>query len=158
MPSPEPVTLAISDEDAMTRLGVALAGVLKSGDTVLLSGPIGAGKSHLARAIIHAFIGPEEHVPSPTFTLVQTYEAGGTEIWHTDLYRLADSSELVELGLDEAIGSAIVLVEWPDRLPIELIPENALRVGIHPGDQARGVTMNSDSERWANTLTELADV
>jgi len=139
----------------MTRFGAALARVLQPGDTVLLSGPIGAGKSHLARAVIRAFIGPDEEVPSPTFTLVQTYTAEGTEIWHTDLYRLADSSELVELGLDDAFSSAIVLVEWPDRLPAELVPANALSVNIQPGDTERIVTLSSPSEHWAPVLTEL---
>ncbi len=158
MPRPEPVTFSVTDEDAMTRFGARLADELRPGDTVLLRGPIGAGKSHLARAMIQSVIGPDEHVPSPTFTLVQTYETEGTEIWHTDLYRLSDSSELVELGLDEALGTAIVLIEWPDRLPEELVPENALSIDIHPTEARRDVTLHSACERWSNVLAGMRDV
>ena len=103
------------DEDT-ARLGRWLAGILSPGDTLLLSGPVGAGKTHLARALIRAATGSDEDVPSPSFTLVQTYAAPGFDIWHADLYRLSQPEEVVELGLDEAFGRAICLVEWPDRL------------------------------------------
>lgn len=92
---------------------------LKSGDCILLSGPVGAGKTHFARSIIQAMMaldGEVEDVPSPTFTLVQVYETSCGEIWHTDLYRLSHVDELAELGLEDAFDTAITLVEWPDRL------------------------------------------
>lgn len=105
-------------EDA-TVLAVAVSAHLKAGDCLLLSGPVGAGKTHFARSIIQAMMardGLVEDVPSPTFTLVQVYDTSGGEVWHTDLYRLTHVDELTELGLDDAFETAITLVEWPDRL------------------------------------------
>ncbi len=105
-------------EDAAT-LAVAVSAHLKGGDCLLLSGPVGAGKTHFARSIIQAMMardGLVEDVPSPTFTLVQVYETSVGEVWHTDLYRLTHVDELTELGLDDAFETAITLVEWPDRL------------------------------------------
>lgn len=110
-------------------LGQRLAALAKPGDVILLEGPVGAGKSCLARAFIRARIGREEEVPSPTFTLVQVYEAAGGEIWHADLYRLAHPDEVWELGLDDAFASAICLVEWPDRLG-KHVPPDALRLRL----------------------------
>jgi len=100
-------------------LAVAFSAHLKGGDCLLLSGPVGAGKTHFARAIIQTMMardGLVEDVPSPTFTLVQVYETSVGEVWHTDLYRLTHVDELTELGLDDAFETAITLVEWPDRL------------------------------------------
>jgi tRNA threonylcarbamoyladenosine biosynthesis protein TsaE len=105
-------------EDAKA-LAVAFSVHLKGGDCLLLSGPVGAGKTHFARSIIQAMMardGEVEDVPSPTFTLVQVYETSVGEVWHTDLYRLTHVDELTELGLDDAFETAITLVEWPDHL------------------------------------------
>ena len=99
-----------------TALAQAFAAHLAAGDCLLLAGPVGAGKTHFARGIIRALTGPAQEVPSPTFTLVQTYDSPRAEIWHADLYRLCHIDELVELGLEEAFDSAITLVEWPERL------------------------------------------
>ncbi len=99
-----------------TALAQAFAVHLVAGDCLLLSGPVGAGKTHFARGVIQALTGPAQEVPSPTFTLVQTYDSPRAEIWHADLYRLCHIDELVELGLEEAFDSAITLVEWPERL------------------------------------------
>ena len=104
-----------ADEALTACLARVLAALLGPGDSVLLDGPVGAGKTHFARALIRARQGDAaEDVPSPTFTLVQTYEdAAGAELWHADLYRLTDPSELVELGLDEAMRE---LAEISERL------------------------------------------
>ena len=83
------LSLFLPDDAATTRLGGMLASLLRTGDTVLLHGPIGAGKTHLARAIIQSRLGRPDDVPSPSFTLVQTYTADGVDIWHADLYRLS---------------------------------------------------------------------
>jgi tRNA threonylcarbamoyladenosine biosynthesis protein TsaE len=99
---------------------------LRAGDCLLLEGQIGAGKSHFARAFIQARLGRAEDVPSPTFTLVQSYQAD-VEIWHADLYRLSHPDEVLELGLEEAFDSAICLIEWPDRLG-SLLPKGAMRL------------------------------
>ena len=108
-----------STADQTRQFAVNLSDHLKSGDVVLLQGAIGAGKTHFARSLIRARlakVGIEEDVPSPTFTLVQTYNVGTAEIWHADLYRLTSTNELNELGLDAAFDTAFCLVEWPDRM------------------------------------------
>ena len=102
---------------------------LQNGDIVLLKGEIGAGKSHFARSLIQAAMDKVEEVPSPTFTLVQTYDTVVGSIWHADLYRLSDQSEVFELGLIDAFGNDIVLIEWPDRLGY-LEPQDALTIEL----------------------------
>ncbi len=125
----EPVfSLYLPDEAATARLGAWFAPRLVAGDCLLLAGQIGAGKSHFARALIRARLGRMEDVPSPTFTLVQTY-AADVEIWHADLYRLSGPREVQELGLDEAFAAAICVVEWPDRLGT-LAPDAAVRIAF----------------------------
>ena len=99
----------------------------------MLHGPIGAGKTHFARALIQSRLAEPEDVPSPTFTLVQTYETPEVEIWHADLYRISDPDDVVELGLADAFEDQICLVEWPDRLG-PLAPENALSIDITSGE------------------------
>lgn len=106
----------LPDPDATDRLARLMAQHLRAGDTVLLSGPVGAGKSHFARALIRHHFGPSQEVPSPSFTLVQTYQNDLVEIWHADLYRLTHPDEVQELGLADAMATAICLIEWPDRL------------------------------------------
>lgn len=122
-------TLPLATEEETTRLGQALARHLVAGDVVLLSGPIGAGKTHLARAVIRALTRAEEEVPSPSFTLVQTYETATGALWHADLYRLSHPDEVWELGLDDAFATAISLVEWPDRLGRHA-PADAIRINL----------------------------
>ena len=121
-------SIFLASEEDTARLGAWLALHLQPGDCVLLEGPIGAGKSHLARAFIRARLGRMEDVPSPTFTLVQTYQAD-VEIWHADLYRLSHPDEVLELGLGDAFSSAICLIEWPDRLGSHT-PSNALNLRL----------------------------
>lgn len=94
----------------------ALGTLLRPGDVVCLWGDLGAGKSTLARALIQGQMGDDTDAPSPTFTLVQTYEAPDFDIWHFDLYRLEDPSEVLELGIEDAFAEAVSLIEWPDRL------------------------------------------
>jgi tRNA threonylcarbamoyladenosine biosynthesis protein TsaE len=111
-----PLTLDLEDEAATTRLGTAIARLLRAGDAICLTGPLGAGKSTLARGLIRALTTPDEDVPSPTFTLVQFYEAAGFPLAHFDLYRLTRPDEADEIGLDEALDDGAVLIEWPERL------------------------------------------
>jgi tRNA threonylcarbamoyladenosine biosynthesis protein TsaE len=136
MPIAPVLTLDLPDAHATEALGVRLAGQARPGDVILLEGPIGAGKSCLARAFIRARMGREEEVPSPTFTLVQVYEADGVEIWHADLYRLTHPDEVWELGLEDAFSSAICLVEWPDRLG-KHVPPGALRIRLAAAGEGR---------------------
>jgi len=131
-----PLTLDLPNAEATEALGQKLAARARAGDVILLEGPIGAGKSCLARAFIRARLGREEDVPSPTFTLVQVYEADGVEIWHADLYRLTHPDEVWELGLDDAFRTAISLVEWPDRLGTH-VPPRALRLRLDAAGEGR---------------------
>lgn len=88
----------------------------QNGDVITLEGPMGAGKTAFARHFIQHLVGEEIDVPSPTFTLVQTYETSKGTIWHFDLYRLEDADEIYEIGWEEAISDGILLIEWPERL------------------------------------------
>ena len=131
--------MILADEAATGRLGAAIARALKPGEAVCLSGPLGAGKSTLARALIRALTTPDEDVPSPTFTLVQFYDGTGLKIAHFDLYRLTDPSEAYEIGLDEALDEGAAVIEWPERLEGRL-PADRLDVEIAldgAGRQAR---------------------
>ena len=132
-------TLTLATPAATDALARALAPHLDAGDTLCLVGGLGAGKSHLARAVISArlaALGRAEHIPSPSYTLVQTYDLDGLELWHADLYRLGSVDEIAELGLEEAFGSAICLVEWADRLGPAL-PARRLTIALEtpPGDE-----------------------
>lgn len=124
-------TLDLPDEAATARLGAALAAVLAPGDVVALDGDLGAGKTALVRALIRAATGDaDEEVPSPTFTLVQTYEGtNGATYWHFDLYRLESPDDAVELDIDEAFAEGIALIEWPARLG-GYLPRRALRIAL----------------------------
>ena len=107
----------LADDAATAALGAQLAAELKPGALVLLSGGLGAGKTALARSIVRRLVGdPHLDVPSPSFALVQPYEANGLPLLHADLYRLRDPREVDELGLFDRTD-AIVLVEWPERAP-----------------------------------------
>lgn len=130
------VEIFLPDEESARQFGNRLGAWLRPGHIVLLEGPVGAGKSHIARAAIRAILGEETEVPSPTFTLVQTYETPDSEIWHADLYRLTDPAEVFELGLFDAMGRDIVLIEWPDRLGRER-PNDAITISISYKDEGR---------------------
>ena len=146
--------LKFPSEDATRRCGVALGSLLRPGDTVLLSGDIGAGKTFLARALIQSLQDEAEDVPSPTFTLVQTYETPLGELWHSDLYRITSTDEIEELGLIDAFDTAICLVEWPDRLG-DLAPAKALHIELTTDAddlQMRRATLSWTDPRWDNLV------
>lgn len=140
--------------EATTALAAQIAAHLAPGDALLLHGEVGAGKSHFARGLIRALL-PEamrhEDVPSPTFTLVQTYDAAdGAPIWHADLYRLGSDHETEELGFSQAFEEAIVLVEWPEKLAT-LTPARRLDVSLAQSridEDARTVSIAAVGEGW----------
>ncbi|MBR0660318.1 tRNA (adenosine(37)-N6)-threonylcarbamoyltransferase complex ATPase subunit type 1 TsaE [Neoroseomonas oryzicola] len=145
---PRTVTLDLPDLSSTHALAARLAGLLRAGDAVLLEGPLGAGKSELARAVLRAAAGdPALEVPSPTFTLVQSYDLPAGPAHHFDLYRLDGPEGLAELGWEEA-REGIVLVEWPERLGNER-PAGALTVTLEPlaVEEARRVTLSGWDER-----------
>lgn len=131
------------------------APVLRAGDVLLLEGSVGAGKTHFARSLIQALLAVPEDVPSPTFTLVQTYDAPDFEIWHADLYRLSSPDEVIELGLEEAFSTALCLVEWPDRLGGDA-PAQALFLHFEAtSEEERVLTVRWHETSWAERLVEL---
>jgi len=137
--------LSLPDEAATAALAAHLAARAHPGDLLLLTGPLGAGKTSFARAFIRARAAdPQLEIPSPTFTLVQTYNLS-IAIWHYDLWRLSGPAALEELGWDEA-QSSIVLVEWPDRLSPLTFP-HALHITISPLEEGREITLRGE-ERW----------
>jgi tRNA threonylcarbamoyl adenosine modification protein YjeE len=120
----------LKDDEATAGLGARLARTLGPGDTVLLIGGLGAGKTSLARAVIRTLAGDADmDVPSPTYALVQPYiSASGTQILHADLYRISDPREVDELGLFDR-SDAIVLIEWPEKAH-ELLPGSVTSVTL----------------------------
>ena len=107
-------SVTLRDLAATGALGARIAAGLQVGDCVALKGDLGAGKTTLARAILRA-LAVTERVPSPTFTLVQSYETPRLTLYHYDLYRIRDPREIDELGLDEALQDGAALIEWPER-------------------------------------------
>ncbi len=115
-------SMSLPDETATEQLGASLAARLKPGDVVGLKGPLGSGKTTLARAILRAAAAdPDLIVPSPTFTLVEVYDTPRGAFWHFDLYRLETAEQIFELGWEEALAEGVVLIEWPERLG-DLLP------------------------------------
>ena len=126
------------------RFGRELAGKLAPGDTVLLRGGLGVGKTTLVRGIIIELTG-ETEVPSPTYTLVQCYDADGYAVFHCDLYRLEGHREIWELGIEEAFETGLILIEWPERIE-GLLTGTELNVWIGYTDETRTVTVSGSAE------------
>lgn len=153
----------LPSEAATAALATRLAPHLRAGDTLLLEGPVGAGKSALARALIQAAQAAAgvavEEVPSPSFTLVQTYEAGDRTFWHVDLYRLGTVDDLIELGLDAAFEDAVCLIEWPERLGPEA-PERGLALRLTPetgAAEGRAVELRATGSGWGAVMRAAAE-
>ena len=123
--------MILATEEASAGLGAALARLARPGDVIALSGPLGVGKTTLARGFLAA-LGHLGEVPSPSFAIVQPYESLDPPVWHVDLYRIDHPSELVELGLDAATD-AVLLVEWPERAGVGAWPR-ALRLSLDFAD------------------------
>lgn len=152
------VRIEISDEAALARLAGRVAALAGPGDLIALEGDLGAGKTSFARAFINALQDEPEDVPSPTFTLVQQYETRAGTVLHADLYRIADRSETEALGLIDALGDAILLVEWPDRLPsVRAAGRLTVRLDFGPAPDSRLATLTG-AGRWQSLLKEFDDV
>lgn len=141
----ETIEIELATEADTVALAMRIAPLLHAGDTFLLEGAIGAGKTAFSRALIRARLGRMEDVPSPTFTIVQTYEHSDGDIWHCDLYRLTHPDDAIELGLDEAFISAICLIEWPDRLGTDT-PDNAAVFAFRAGDASHSLSIKLHGE------------
>lgn len=148
------IELALPDAEATARLGALLGSVVAPQDVLALWGDLGAGKTSLARALIQTRLeamGRREDVPSPTFTLVQTYETEGLPIWHADLYRLKDPDELIELGLEEALETGLLILEWPDRMGQDL-PLDRLDIELDEKGEGRVVKLTGPARLWDERL------
>jgi len=159
MPS-EITSLLLQSPEQTGSFAERIAVLLEPGDCLLLEGQIGAGKTHFARHLIQSLQSEPEDVPSPTYTLVQTYQSRRGEIWHADLYRLGSVDEIEELGLNDAFETAICLIEWPERLGA-LAPESALRLRFSTtpdNPNARLLELTSNDPKWAKLETVFDDV
>lgn len=130
--------LRLDGAEATARLAASVAALARPGDVIGLAGDLGTGKTSFARAFIAARAAlcgaPEEEVPSPTFSLVQTYEMAGETIWHFDLYRLDRAQDAYELGIEEAFAGGLCLIEWPERIAA-LLPGDRLDVKFSYSDR-----------------------
>ncbi len=153
-----PRIIDLASEADTQKFGAWLARRARLGDVITLYGDLGAGKSTLARSFIRTLTQAEEEVPSPTFTLVQTYDTQAGPVWHFDLYRLDHPEDAYELGLEDAILD-ICLIEWPQRLGT-LLPKKRLDVmmEISPNPQGRQVTLiptGQNGDHWTTDLEHL---
>lgn len=155
---PAPLLFQFTSPEATRLFAQSLAPLLTAGDVILLHGSVGAGKTHFARSLIQSRLKVPEDVPSPTFTIVQTYDLDGVDLWHCDLYRLSSPDEAIELGLEDAFEDAICLVEWPDRLA-ELAPDDALNIRFSADTvpEHRQAEIWSTSAKWTPILDRLND-
>ena len=148
--------IELPDAEATTALGQAIAPLLAPGDSVLLYGPLGMGKSTLARGLIRALTTPDEDVPSPTFTLVQFYDSD-PPVAHFDLYRLTRPEEAFEIGLDEALDEGCAVIEWPERLgeePGRFLGPDQLMITISEQGEGRLATV-SGVGRWKELIDHV---
>jgi tRNA threonylcarbamoyladenosine biosynthesis protein TsaE len=145
--------IALPNPAATLALGQRLGERLEAGDVVCLSGGLGAGKTTLARGAIEAWTGRAEEAPSPTYTLVQTYEGPRGELWHVDLYRLKRPDDAWELGLEDAFASAACLIEWPERLEDQL-PKDRLDIALEPSGEGRNAALTAHGA-WRTRLATI---
>lgn len=133
------------NEQETIAVAARLAACAKAGDVFLLDAPMGAGKSVFARGFIRALCGQDTDVPSPTFTLVQSYECDTAQLWHFDLYRLETPDEVLNIGWDDALsGDAICLIEWPQKAG-EYLPPHARHILIEiTGENARRICVDDE--------------
>lgn len=152
------IELTLADPDRTTDFAQTLAPHLGAGDVILLEGGIGAGKTHFCRALIQSCLTTPEDIPSPTFTIVQTYDGAQCEIWHADLYRLGSVSEIYELGLDDAFLDSLCLVEWPDRLGDDApIGALILSLSLLDNSDARRAVLSYSDPKWTKILKDALD-
>ena len=136
----------LSTPQASEALGAAVGRALGAGEAVCLWGPLGAGKTTLARGLIRELAGPQQEIPSPTFTLVQSYQGATFAIAHFDLYRIERPQDLEELGLDDALDEGAVIIEWPERLG-DRLPADRLDIRLAIDNEGRRVRLERHG-RW----------
>jgi tRNA threonylcarbamoyl adenosine modification protein YjeE len=156
------IARTLANEAATARLAATISRLARRGDVIALRGDLGAGKTAFARGFIAACAAaegaPPEEVPSPTFTLVQTYPFRRFTVHHFDLYRIDRPEDVRELGLDEALAGGVALIEWPERLGA-LLPPGRLDVALSfAADEGARNVMLSGSDDWMRRLAACGDV
>lgn len=144
--------LSKSEEETIF-LGKLLASIAKKGDVFALFGTLGMGKSVLSRSFIQSFMGDID-VPSPTFTLLQTYETFNYDIYHFDLYRLKNPDEIFEIGMEEALFNGVCLIEWPEKMG-GYLPKKAINVKITATEGGRLFEFFTEDNDRAQRLSSL---
>lgn len=139
--------------EATEKLAQKFATLAKPGDVFALFGTLGMGKSVFARAFIQSLTAAEE-VPSPTFTLLQTYDAPDFEIYHYDLYRLKSAEEIFELNMEEAMACGVCLIEWPEKMG-GYLPRKCIKINITPYGNGRKITLESKDEQRLARFSSL---
>lgn len=161
------VDLVVREETETARVAQAVARVADSGDVIALRGDLGSGKTVFARGFVRALTTADEEVPSPTFTLVQMYQAARAAIYHFDFYRIEEADEAWEIGIEEAFADGISLIEWPERLGGILPPDRldvSLATAADEGETVRKITLVGTAgwddrlEGLARTLSDLRHV
>ncbi len=130
----------INTEEDTRAIARKVASALKAGDVIALIGDLGAGKTFFAREIIRFFCGEDFIVPSPTFTLLQSYKTKDFEIYHYDLYRLKHPSEIYELGIEEALHDNVGLIEWPEIIA-DLLPQSTIFINFQLKNNIRSLNI-----------------
>ncbi|MFK2905600.1 tRNA (adenosine(37)-N6)-threonylcarbamoyltransferase complex ATPase subunit type 1 TsaE [Dyella ginsengisoli] len=148
------LSVDLPDEAATAALAGRVGAAIDGGLVCYLHGPLGAGKSSFARALLHA-LGVSGRIKSPTYSLVESYPLGDAQAWHLDLYRIADPDELEWLGMD-ALGEpgAVVLIEWPQR-GAGAIPAADVEVFLDYAGAGRRVVLRADNDRGERLLRRL---
>lgn len=142
-----------SNELQTASFGKALSKVAQIGDVFALYGTLGMGKSVLARAFIQA-VSNQEEVPSPTFTLLQTYEGQDFDVYHFDLYRIKQAEEIFEIGIEDAIYGGVSLIEWPEKMG-GYLPLDIIKIEITPQGDGRLIEIFTNSETKAERFKNL---
>lgn len=156
------IPLVSESESHTQEIAIRLLPYLEAGMVLLLNGPIGAGKSVFARAIISSLLaksGMEEDIPSPTFTLVQSYETEEFDIWHVDLYRIESELEIIELGLEEAFETSLCIIEWGEKLG-RFTPDNHIEISFEPMTSfksGRRLTFTTKDSKYAHRIARALE-
>lgn len=151
---PITVDIPLADDVATRDLGARLSAALKVGDVLCLTGDLGAGKTTLSRGLIMALTDAAE-VPSPTYTLLQTYSAQDFDIWHFDLYRLERPADVWALGIEDALYDGVTIIEWPQMLE-DLRPGGTLDIDITFNGEGRTARLSSNAPRWRSVIEEMS--
>ena len=148
----------LTDLSQTKKLAESLAKLLKTGDVIALYGTLGVGKTAFTRFLVQSFCGEKEEVPSPTFTLLQTYETDDFPIYHFDLYRLKKPDEVLELGIEDAFYDGVSLIEWPEKMGGYLPKKKILKIEIECQDEVRTFTFSSENPKWNERLEKWKEV